>query len=153
MRVTECDTEQALGPASSLFEEYRRHYGQRSGDDHRTQEWLTGMVRSGMLIVYTAAMGSSRPIGLALAHPVPASLTLGQYWELRDLFVVPGARRQGVGAALVEAVRDAARAAGARRLRLVTEVDNHAALDLYTRLGFRRIEGFASLNLDLTQRP
>ena len=52
-------------------------------------------------------------------------------------------------AALVDAVRDAARAAGATRLSLVTEPDNHAALGLYRRLGFVPVHGLATLSLGL----
>jgi len=43
----------------------------------------------------------------------------------------------GIGTALVEAVADAARAAGCRRLWLVTTNDNLDALRFYLRRGFR----------------
>jgi ribosomal protein S18 acetylase RimI-like enzyme len=77
---------------------------------------------------------------------------MGYSWQLRDLYVLPQARRRGAAAALVGAVREAALAAGATRLSLVTEPDNHAALGLYGRLGFRPVEGLASLTLDLAPR-
>jgi len=147
-----CDTAETLAAASVLFNQYRRHYGQPDGDD-RTLGWLTDMVRSNMLTLYTAVPGDSPadapPIGLATSHAIPASLVMGQFWQLRDLFVLPGSRRQGVAAALVDAVRGAALTAGATRLSLVTEPDNHAALGLYRRLGFKPVEGLASLSLDL----
>jgi GNAT superfamily N-acetyltransferase len=44
--------------------------------------------------------------------------------------------RRGVGSALLEAVRSAARDAGCRRLRLVTTNDNVDALRFYQRRGF-----------------
>ncbi len=44
--------------------------------------------------------------------------------------------RQGAGTALVEAVRQAAQAAGCRRLWLITTNDNLAALRFYQRRGF-----------------
>lgn len=105
-----------------------------------------------MLTIFTASVGSpagSPPIGLATSHAVPASLVMGRFWQLRDLFVLPGSRRKGAAAALVGAVRDAARTAGATRLSLVTEPDNEAALGLYRRLGFRPVDGLTSLSLDL----
>jgi ribosomal protein S18 acetylase RimI-like enzyme len=74
---------------------------------------------------------------------------MGQFWQLRDLYVLPGSRRRGVAAALVGAVREAASAAGATRLALVTESDNRAALGLYRRLGFSPVAGLATLSLDL----
>jgi len=45
----------------------------------------------------------------------------------------------GIGTALVEAVADAARAAGCRRLWLVTTNDNLDALRFYLRRGFRLV--------------
>ena len=110
------------------------------------------MVRSKLLTVYTASLDSpagAPPFGLATGHEVPASLAMGRFWQLRDLYVLPGSRRQGAAAALVGAVREAALAAGATRLSLVTEPDNQAALGLYRSLGFSRVEGLASLSLDL----
>jgi ribosomal-protein-alanine N-acetyltransferase len=56
--------------------------------------------------------------------------------ELLTLAVAPAARRQGVGAALVEAVACAAAAAGARRFFLEVAADNVAALALYRAAGF-----------------
>jgi ribosomal protein S18 acetylase RimI-like enzyme len=110
------------------------------------------MVQSKMLTIFTAAVDESEdapPIGLATGHAVPASLAMGRFWQLRDLYVLPGSRRRGVAAALIGAVRAAALAAGATRLSLMTEPDNHAALGLYRGLGFRPVEGLASLSLDL----
>ncbi|MEA4909921.1 MAG: GNAT family N-acetyltransferase [Anaerolineaceae bacterium] len=51
--------------------------------------------------------------------------------------LVPGA---GVGTALVEAVRQAARQAGCRRLHLITTNDNLNALHFYQKRGFRLAE-------------
>lgn len=155
VRVTTCDTDEALAAASSLLVQYRRHYGQPPDADDRARGWLTDMARSGLLTVFTASAGGSPdapPVGLATAHTVPATLAMGVSWQLRDLFVLPDARRRGVAVALVEAVRLAAVAAGATRLSLVTEPDNDASLGLYRALGFRPVEGLVSLSLDLGAR-
>jgi ribosomal protein S18 acetylase RimI-like enzyme len=153
VRVTTCDTDDTLAAASRLFNQYRHHYGQPTDADEHSLGWLTDMVRSNLLTVYTASVdppADALPTGLATAHAVPASLVLGRFWQLRDLYVLPGSRRQGVAAALVGAVREAAVTAGATRLSLVTEPDNVAAIGLYRRLGFRPVEGLTTLNLDLT---
>lgn len=155
LRVTTCDNDETLAAASVLFNQYRHHYGQPTDADERTIGWLTDMVRSRMLTIYTASVDSSEdalPVGLATGHAVPASLTMGRFWQLRDLYVLPGTRRTGVAAALVGAVREAALAAGATRLSLVTESDNQAALSLYQNLGFGHVEGLATLCLDLVPR-
>ena len=152
LRVTTCDTDETLAAASGLFNQYRHHYGEPPDQDERTLGWLTDMVQSNMLTVYTAfvdSWGDAPPIGLATGHAIPASLLMGRFWQLRDLYVLPGSRRQGVAAALVSAVREAARAAGATRLSLATEEDNEAALGLYRGLGFIPVTGLASLSLDL----
>jgi ribosomal protein S18 acetylase RimI-like enzyme len=152
LRVTTCDTDETLAAASGLFNQYRHHYGEPLDGDERTLGWLTDLVQSKMLTVYTASVDSpadAPPIGLATGHAIPASLVMGRFWQLRDLFVLPRSRRQGAAAALVSAVREAALAAGATRLSLVTEADNQAGLGLYRRLGFRHVEGLVSLSLDL----
>jgi ribosomal protein S18 acetylase RimI-like enzyme len=152
LRVTTCDTDETLAAAGGLFNQYRHSYGEQPDHDERTLGWLTEMVESNMLTVYTASWTSptvTRPIGLATCHAVPASLRMGRFWQLRDLYVTPESRRRGAAAALVSAAREAALAAGATRLSLVTETDNQAALGFYRRLGFRPVEGLASLSLEL----
>jgi ribosomal protein S18 acetylase RimI-like enzyme len=152
LRVMTCGTDEMLAATSDLFNQYRHHYGASPEGDERTLGWLTDMVQSNMLTVYTVSVDSpadAPPIGLATAHAIPASLVMGRFWQLRDLYVLPRSRRRGAAAALVSAVRDAALAAGATRLSLVTEADNQAALRLYRRLGFSPVEGLASLSLDL----
>ncbi|WP_187366702.1 GNAT family N-acetyltransferase [Nocardioides dongxiaopingii] len=151
-RVTVCDSDETLTSASHLFSQYRHHYGHAPGSDNATLGWLTDMVGSGMLTVYTASIESTAnaaPVGLATSHRVPASLVLGQFWQLRDLYVRPDSRRCGAAAALVGAVRAAALAAGATRLSLMTEPGNHAALGLYRSLGFEPVDGVTTLSLDL----
>jgi GNAT superfamily N-acetyltransferase len=55
---------------------------------------------------------------------------------LVGMFVAPEERGRGVGAALVEAIADWARAANAARLRLWVTSTNGAAISLYRRCGF-----------------
>jgi GNAT superfamily N-acetyltransferase len=59
---------------------------------------------------------------------------------LEDLFVMPAARGHGIGAALIEWLRNAMRAEGWARLYWVTRADNQAARRLYDR--FARADGF-----------
>ncbi|MEZ0447454.1 GNAT family N-acetyltransferase [Cellulomonas sp. ICMP 17802] len=55
-----------------------------------------------------------------------------------SLWVAPEARRQGLGWALLDAVRQAAEADDARTVSLWLVDGNHAAGDLYVRAGFTR---------------
>ncbi|UJJ60122.1 MULTISPECIES: GNAT family N-acetyltransferase [Rhodanobacter] len=63
--------------------------------------------------------------------------------RLYSLATAPEARGQGVGAALLAAVADAARRRGSRALKLEVRTDNAAAIRLYERHGFRRIGRYA----------
>jgi ribosomal protein S18 acetylase RimI-like enzyme len=68
-------------------------------------------------------------IGLAIYRPE------GSEWEL--LTLSSAVQDAGAGTALIDAVKDAARAAGARTLWLITTNDNTHALRFYQRRGFR----------------
>jgi GNAT superfamily N-acetyltransferase len=136
-----------LAAVAEVFDQYRRHYGEPVAAGQAVA-WLAGQIGSGRLRVFTARMGEDL-VGIATAVTLPASLRLGCYWQLRDLYVVPGARRCGAGRALVSAVRMAASAAGAIRLSIQTEPDNAAALGLYATSGFLPVEGIQMLMLDL----
>jgi ribosomal protein S18 acetylase RimI-like enzyme len=80
-----------------------------------------------------AAWDGDRLVGLATWS---GRATAGRA-ELAALAVAGDRRGRGVGAALVEAVAAAARAAGTGTLWLVTTNDNLDALRLYQRHGFR----------------
>lgn len=101
-----------------------------------------------MLTVFAAHIGEELA-GIATTVALPASLRLGCGWQLRDLYVVAGARRRGAGRALVSAVRAAASAAGAIRLSVQTEPGNTPALRLYRASGFTAVEDLHILALDL----
>jgi ribosomal protein S18 acetylase RimI-like enzyme len=62
---------------------------------------------------------------------------------LEDLFVREGARRAGLGAALLEAALQRARDRGCAYVDLDTNDGNRAALSLYERFGFERL-GFTA---------
>lgn len=112
--------------------------------------WLTRHTRSQQLTIFTAHRGSDL-VGLATTVAVPASLQLGCFWRLRDLYVIPSARRCGTGRALLQAARQAAVAAGATRLSAQTEPANTAALQLYRTSGFTPVRGSEALILPLHQ--
>lgn len=57
--------------------------------------------------------------------------TPGNYCYLQDLFVDPSARGLGLGRALIEAVYDKAKAAGASRVHWLTQTGNAQARMLY----------------------
>ena len=129
----------------ALFECYRRHYGQ-PGDLVEVRDWLKSQLASGGLRGFLAHR-DGEPGGMALVASTPASLRLGHFWQLRDLYVADRHRRQGVGRALLARVRDAAAAEGALRVSLTTEADNIGALTLYRHFGFEPVDGYTSMSL------
>ena len=66
--------------------------------------------------------------------------TLPQEVRLVEIMVLPEWRRRGVGTAAIRQLLSDAAAAGVP-LRLRVNVTNRAAIALYERLGFRRIDG------------
>jgi len=60
--------------------------------------------------------------------------TPGDYCYLQDLFVAEHARKLGLGRALIEAVEEKARAAGASRVYWLTHESNATARALYDKL-------------------
>ena len=63
--------------------------------------------------------------------------TIGDYCYLQDLFVAEAARKLGLGGALIEAVYQAAREAGASRVHWLTHETNTTARALYDTLADR----------------
>jgi GNAT superfamily N-acetyltransferase len=63
--------------------------------------------------------------------------TVGDYCYLQDLFVTEGSRELGLGRALIEAVYEKARAAGASRVHWLTHETNATARALYDTLAER----------------
>jgi GNAT superfamily N-acetyltransferase len=63
--------------------------------------------------------------------------TTGDYCYLQDLFVADDARGLGLGRALIEAVYERAKAAGASRVHWLTQEDNATARLLYDRIAAR----------------
>ena len=140
-------TAEQLAGVAEVFDQYRRHYGQPVVAG-QTLAWLSDHTSHRRLSVFAAHAGEDLA-GLATTVALPASLRLGCSWQLRDLYVVPGARRRGVARALVGAVRQAATVAGAIRLSVQTEPSNTAALHLYRTSGFVPVEDIQILALPL----
>jgi putative acetyltransferase len=60
--------------------------------------------------------------------------------EVKRMYSEPSVRGMGVGRAVLEALEAAARDLGVRRLVLETGVHQHAAIALYSRAGFTRLD-------------
>lgn len=124
-----------LDALSQLFDAYRQFYGQPS-DLARARQWLRERLRFGESVVLVARRGVAL-IGFAQLYPMFSSVRTTRTWILNDLYVDAGARRSGVGHALLEAAAAFARADGADGIALETAQDNAAARALYRAAGWQ----------------
>jgi ribosomal protein S18 acetylase RimI-like enzyme len=65
-----------------------------------------------------------------------------EYGELKRMYVRPQFRGRGFGELLLDGLTDHARAHGVALLRLETGIHQAAAIRLYERMGFQRIQPF-----------
>ena len=136
-----------LGPATLLFDAYRRFYGQPS-DPEGARSFLSERIAREESVLFLA-LDESRGLGFAQLYPSFSSVSMKQLWILNDLFVTPGARGRGIGTALLaEATRLAAKTR-ARGLELATATDNLPAQRLYEKLGWKRDRAFHYYSLDV----
>lgn len=133
-----------LGP---LFDAYRRFYG-RDSDPAGARRFLEERLNRGESVLFLARLEAT-PAGFTQLYPLFSSVAMRRVWLLNDLYVAEPARRHGVGAALLAAARDHARASGAGGLTLQTTTDNASAQALYEREGWRRQQGFYWYDLPL----
>jgi|SRR5471030_80977 len=125
---------------SVLFDGYRQFYG-RDSDVPAAKQFLTDRFGNGESVLFIAHDGS-KPIGFTQLYPSFSSVSLGRIYVLNDLFVNELGRRKGVGAKLLTAAADFARAVGAIRLALSTSNTNAAAQTLYEAEGWERDDDF-----------
>ncbi len=106
--------------------------------------WVAGMTReywgSEMVVAHGAVFYPAQLPGYVAerAGAPQGWLTYHQSGEACEIVTLASLQEgQGVASALIEAVREGARAAGCRRLWLITTNDNTHALRFYQRRGFR----------------
>jgi GNAT superfamily N-acetyltransferase len=119
-----------------LWAWYNKFYRASVGEGVSAALWQSLVEADGSVSGLVAELDGN-VVGLAhfLFHPSTWSLAPSCYLE--DLFVAPAGRGADVGAALIEAVADAARARGADKLYWHTQEFNGAARSLYDTLAER----------------
>lgn len=146
LHIVQAETNEAVSQAASLF----RDYAASLSIDLRFQDFekeLAGLPGeyappTGRLLL--AFLNDATPIMLT-PTPAPAAgcIALREMdptsCEMKRLYVRPEFRGHGVGRALAEAVIQAARDVGYRRMRLDTLPEMSEAQILYDSLGFKEI--------------
>ena len=137
-----------LDALTALFDAYRVFYKQPS-DMAGARAFLAERFAREESVIFLACDEAGAAIGFTQLYPSFTSAGMQRIYILNDLFVAQGARRQGVGTALLDAATSFAREAGAARLALSTAFDNLAAQSVYEAHGWRRDEQFYSYNFRL----
>ncbi len=136
-----------LDQLAALFDGYRCFYGQPS-DVEAARQFLSDRIQHQQSVVFMACEGEEG-LGFTQLYPSFTSTRLMPILILNDLYVHPGARRRGIGKALLAAATDHARQIGAARLSLSTAHDNHDAQALYEAEGWSRETHFIGYNKSL----
>jgi ribosomal protein S18 acetylase RimI-like enzyme len=131
-----------------VFDAYRQFYG-RDSNLAIASQFLEERLRNDESVVLVATSDSGGVAGFAQLFPSFSSVRAARIYVLNDLFVVPEARGQGLGRALLLEAASIARRRGASRLKLSTAVTNLSAQRLYKSLGWIRDNDFCEYNLAL----
>ncbi|HXV24907.1 MAG TPA: GNAT family N-acetyltransferase [Alphaproteobacteria bacterium] len=118
----------------SLFERYAAFYRMPMDEATagRVWGWLQDPHHPVMGVI--AKTPDGQILGLAHYRPMPSPLQGADICFLDDLFVIPEARGQRIGEALIQAVVQEARARGWPAVRWITAEDNDRARRLYDRV-------------------
>ncbi|MFC4810942.1 GNAT family N-acetyltransferase [Paenibacillus sp. GCM10023250] len=131
-----------LEELAAVFDQYRAFYGQPS-DAGAARAFLFERFEHRDSILFAARdVRTEELVGFAQLYPVYSSISMARSLILNDLFVVPDARKRGIGQLLLDAALRYAKQTNAKGLELSTAVDNAAAQRLYERNGYVRDEGF-----------
>jgi ribosomal protein S18 acetylase RimI-like enzyme len=122
-----------------LFDAYRQFYGQQS-DIIVAKQFLSDRLVCNESVVFIAEDGDGAAVGFVQLYPTFSSVLAAPMYVLSDLFVLPEARRRGVGTALLQSAVETTRATKAVRLELATAITNVSAQRLYESLGWRKDE-------------
>lgn len=135
-------TEDDLDAMLPLFAGYQRFYGNEQPDDARNRAFFGQFVEPGDAGLLLKATDGGEIVGFANLYWTHSSVSAEPHALMNDLFVADTARGGGVGRALIEASREAARTHGARRMSWATALDNRTAQALYERTGADRSAWF-----------
>ena len=130
-RATEADRPRLIPLIEGYFEFYQTPFPGRA----RIDALLDSLQNDTGLGVQLVAEADNRLVGFTSLYACVDTLVADRILVMNDLFVEPGFRASGHGAALLAAARDYARDAGYARLDWVTAGDNLEAQRFYDRHG------------------
>lgn len=137
-----------IEPLAPLFDAYRQFY-RRPPDLSLSRQFLLERFEHNESAILVAVEQEGPIVGFAQLFPSFSSVAAARIYILNDLFVVPRARRNGVGRLLLRGASGLGRRTGVARLTLSTEVTNKAAQALYDAEGWIRQTDFYAYDLNV----
>ena len=131
----------ALAAAALLLHDFNQEYDEPSPEPEVLADLLGRRVADGNATALLARDDSGSAVGIAVVRLQPSLWSDALEAYLAELYVVPSRRGQGFGRALLTAVLDTSRAAGADYAFLITSEEDRLAQRAYEAAGFRRNEG------------
>lgn len=129
-------TPEDLDDVARLITQFRDWFGKDEPSDESIRSTAARLLEDPATEYLLAVDADAAAVGVCQLRFRLSVWTGADDCWLEDLFVTENARSDGHGRALVEAAFDAARARGCKRIELDVNVENEAALRLYTGLGF-----------------
>ena len=143
-------TRNDLAKVAELFDLYRQFYEQVPNID-RAYEFIADRFNKNESVILVAENSKEELVGFCQLYPTFCSVEAAPIYSLYDLFVLPAARKLGVGKALLLAAETKAIAEGKVRMDLTTAKTNLSAQSLYESLGWQRDNVFYAYNRNLNQ--
>ncbi len=129
-----CDAD--LDDLAQLMIAFRDYLGQAQPSAAEFRDSVGILLKDPDTELLVARNTDGTPVGYAQVRYRYSAWIPGLGAEIEDLFVLPFARRQGIGLELAESVIARARQRSCRVIGLNTNERNEAALSLYQGLGF-----------------
>ncbi len=130
---------------AELFDLYRQFYEQEP-DYELAFQFLSSRFKNSESTILIAESDELGLVGFCQLYPTFCSVEATPIYSLYDLFVLPDARKRGVGRQLLLAAEVRALADGKARMDLTTAKTNLPAQSLYESLGWQRDEVFYAYN-------
>ncbi len=128
-------TEDSFAELEPLFIAYQRFYEVEDIDEERNRKFFSRFIGSNHSGWLLGGWQGDEVVGFGCFYRHKSSLSATTTILMNDLYVVEGARGEGIGRSLIEAGLGLARDAGASCLEWSTAPDNHRAQALYDSTG------------------
>lgn len=128
-----------LDVVATLFDSYRQFYEQQP-DPVAARDFIRERIERDESVILLALNEQGEAMGFCQLYPLFCSIEAKPIYQLSDLYVVPAARKLGVGRRLLLAAEQLSAAHGKVRMELTTARNNRAAQSVYESLGWVRDE-------------